>query len=346
MIKSFFKNHKVHKKITQNMDWLFIFKIPYFFILWMIFCWGMGSAYYSQSVNNYEYFSTDITLYDSLFFLGLTLLLGGININNQLDEIIYLFDWPLKDNQNYKQQLGYTYVCPNFINVKYAKTCSIICIFIGVLIITLYSFYSSVLLLFYCYLNIVLYKKYLIIDSYKRLAFKCTYILITNFLLFSSGWVYFDVNSYFFAFKYLPLFIMAALPIILINEVISFDSFSKTEKEKRYFIYNDRKIIAFISFLIMVLLYYFSYSALFYDPITSHFSIITIPFLIYAFIRAENKDYIRLFTYAILVLNILLSWTLFPFLFVAQFFIFYLSKYYYWHRFNIHFPKFVIDEKD
>ena len=120
----------------------------------------------------------------------------------------------------------------------------------------------------------------------------------------------------------------------------------KTEKEKRYFIYNDRKIIAFISFLIMGLLYCFSYSALFYDPITSHFSIITIPFLIYAFIRSEDKDYIRLFTYAILVLNILLSWTLFPFLFVAQFFIFYLSKYYYWHRFNIHFPKFVIDEKD
>ena len=89
MIKSFFKNHKVHKKITQNMDWLFIFKIPYFFILWMIFCWGMGSAYYSQSVNNYEYFSTDITLYDSLFFLGLTLLLGGININNQFSA------WPI-----------------------------------------------------------------------------------------------------------------------------------------------------------------------------------------------------------------------------------------------------------
>ena len=82
------------------------------------------------------------------------------------------------------------------------------------------------------------------------------------------------------------------------------------------------------------------------DPITSHFSIIAIPFLVYAFFRSSDKDYIRSYKYPIMVMNVLLSWTLFPFLFVAQLLVYYLSKYYYWHRFNKHFPKFVMEEND
>ena len=47
------------------------------------------------------------------FFLGLSLLLGGINIYNQLDNLDHLLEWPLLDENNYKQQLSYNYVCPN-----------------------------------------------------------------------------------------------------------------------------------------------------------------------------------------------------------------------------------------
>ena len=345
MIKTFFKENQVHKMIVPNMDWLFIFKLPNFFILLMIFCWGMGSAYYS-GINSYVYFSTDINFDQILFFVGLFSILGGINIQNQLDELTYLLDWPLSDSNDYQKKIEYTYVCPNFINIKYAKICSVTCIFIGVLIVSVYSFFTLGLLILYCYLNLFLYKHCLKVDSYKQLIFKCFFTTFSNFVLFLSGWLYFDVNSYIFAIKYTPLFVLAILPIILINEIISYDNFSKREKEKRIFIYNDRRNIAVTSLLLMSLLFFYSYYFLFTDPITSHFSIITIPFLIYTVFRSEYKDYIRSFIYPILVLNILLSWTLFPFLFVAQLIIFYLSKYYYWHRFSIHFPKFAIDEND
>jgi len=346
MIKTFFKEHKIHKKIAQNMDWIFIFNIPYFFILWMIFSWGMSTSYYSQNISNYSYFSTDITLYQFIFFLGLTLLLGGINIHNQLDDLVFLLDWSSSDSGKYKRQLKYLYVCPNFINIKPAKTCSIISVFIGLLLISMYSFFVLGLLIFYCYLNLFLYKKYIIIDSFKQLILRCFFILLSNFVLFLSGWAYFGIDYYISIIKYAPLFIMAILPIILINEVVSYNNYSNKETEHRIFINNNRKNIAFLSLLLMVSLFFCSYYSSNPDPISSHFSIITTPFLIYTFLRSSNKDYIRSFRYSIMILNILLSWTLFPFLFLAQFIIYYLSKYYYWHRFDIHFPKFIIDENE
>ena len=346
MIKFFFKEHKIHKRIVQNMDWFFIFNIPYFFILWIIFCWGMGASYYSQNISNYPYFSTDITFYQFVFFLGLTLFLGGINIYNQLDDLVFLLDWPLSDSGKYKKQLKYLYVSPNFINIKSAKIYSIISISIGVLLISVYSFFVLGLLIFYACLNLFLYKIYINIDSFKQLMLRCFFILLTNFVLFLSGWVYFAIDSYISIIKYVPLFVMTVLPIILINEVVSYNKYSNKETEDRIFIYNNRQKIAFLSLLLMILLFFYSYYFTTYDPITAHFSIITIPFLTYAFLRSSNKDYVRSFKYPIMILNILLSWTLFPFLFVAQFIIYYLSKYYYWHRFNIHFPKFVIDENE
>ena len=344
MIKAFFRDNRVHKKIVPNMDWIFLFNISYFFILWMVFCWGMGSSYYSQNLNS-NYFSVDIALYDFVFFLGLSLLLGGVNIHNQLDDLNYLLDWPLSDENNHKKQLNLYYVCPNFIKVKPAKICSIVCIFVGVLIISMYSFLTLTFLIIYCYLNLFIYKKYIVIASYKHFVLRCIFILLSHFILFLSGWVYFGLNSYISIINYIPLFLMAVLPIVLINEVISYDKYSNQEKDKRTFIFKNKKYIAFLSLLLMSLLFcvsYFVYS----DPITAHFSIINIPFLLYAFIRAKNKDYTRSIVYPIMVSNILLSWTLFPFLFVAQFVVFYLSKYYYWHRFNFHFPKFAIDENE
>ena len=66
----------------------------------------------------------------------------------------------------------------------------------------------------------------------------------------------------------------------------------------------------------------------------------------YAFFRSENKDFIRSYSYPIMTMNVLISWTLYPLLIIFQLFIYFLSKYYYWHRFDIHFPKFVVEENE
>ena len=88
--------------------------------------------------------------------------------------------------------------------------------------------------------------------------------------------------------------------------------------------------------------FYISYS-LIIDPVISHFALIILPFYIFALFRGLPKDFIRSFIYPIMVMNILLSWTFFL-IYLCLSFEFYMSKYYYWHRFDMHFPKFTIEE--
>ena len=91
---------------------------------------------------------------------------------------------------------------------------------------------------------------------------------------------------------------------MLMNEIISFDQFSNDESNNRKFIKNNKKIIALISCFIMmisfIISFYFFYPK---DPIVAHFSIITIPFLLYAVFRSENKDFIRSFRYPLMLIN-------------------------------------------
>ena len=78
-----------------------------------------------------------------------------------------------------------------------------------------------------------------------------------------------------------------------------------------------------------------------------HYSLIISPFYFFALFRSKDKDFYRAYNYPIMVMNVLISWTVYPILLVFQLFVYYFSKYYYyWHRFNFHFPKFVIEENE
>ena len=55
-----------------------------------------------------------------------------------------------------------------------------------------------------------------------------------------------------------------------------------------------------------------------------------------------EKDFQRVYTYPLAILNFFCM-TIFPYLFVLSFIVFYLTKYYNWHRFNFHFPTFLVE---
>jgi len=163
-------------------------------------------------------------------------------------------------------------------------------------------------------------------------------------LIFLSGWIYLSDVEILSILKYIPFFCLAVLPVIFINELIVIDKFSDQESENRLIIKNNKNKITLLSLVMLLSLFFISFNI--NDPILSHFSIISIPFFIYTFIRSKKKDFIRSYSYPIMIMNVLISWTLYPFLLIVQLFIYYLSKYYYWHRFNVHFPKFVIEENE
>ena len=344
MIKNFFKNHSSHKNIVKYFDFLFLFNLPYFFILFMLFVWGMSASYYSKGIKEGYYFLLSFNIIDTLFFIALFLFLSFINFKLQVDNFVIL-DWNNKDGKH-KTNLNYLYVCPNFIPFKKVEFfLSKKFILITLVPIAIFYPYLAPILISYYMLIFLFNAQLLTTYSYSTFILRCIFKLLCFYLIFLSGWVYLtSFSDLEFILKYIPFFCLTVLPIILINEVFFSDKFSDKETKNRLIIKNNKKKIAFLSLSMMIILFFISFNT--GDPILTHFSIIVIPFLLYSFFRSKNRDFIRSYSYPIMIMNILLSWTLFPFLLIFQLIVYYLSKYYYWHRFDVHFPKFTIEENE
>ena len=78
------------------------------------------------------------------------------------------------------------------------------------------------------------------------------------------------------------------------------------------------------------------------DPLATTSTICSIPFFIYALIRCQKKDILRAIRYPIFILNFF-TLTIYPILFIICGIVFYLSKYYYWHRFELHYPTCLVE---
>jgi len=340
MIKNFIKNHTIHPKIAKYLDIFFLLNPLYFSIIWMLICWGMAASYYSNLNSHLFYFSLSFVSDDFLFFLGLTLIISSINIKTQISELSFL-DWK-KNKDKFNLDLNHLYVCPNFISIKNSSKIALFLLIIGFSIIFFISLKIFSIYLIYLITSVFFNKNFSTIISFKEFILKCIFRIILFYLLFLSGWVY--NNSYDLLIINTFIFIFALIPIILIYEILLLETLSDKEKVNRQFIYDKKYLLTFLSLFIMTTLFLATFYFIFYkDPIITHYSLISIPFLCYAFFRGESRDYIRSFRYSVLIINILLSWTLYPFLGIALFCIYFISKYYYWHRFNIHFPSFSLE---
>ena len=78
------------------------------------------------------------------------------------------------------------------------------------------------------------------------------------------------------------------------------------------------------------------------DPLASTATLVSIPFFIFAFIRRMDKDVLRAIRYPIFILNFFVL-SVYPWLFIPLAITYYVSKYYYWHRFDLHYPTFLVD---
>ena len=77
------------------------------------------------------------------------------------------------------------------------------------------------------------------------------------------------------------------------------------------------------------------------DPLASTAALVSIPFFVFSVIRLFEKDVLRAIRYPILILNFF-TLSIYPWLFIPLTITFYLSKYYYWHRFDLHYPTFLV----
>ena len=338
MFKNFIKNNPVHKRIAKKFDFLFLFNLPSFFVKMMVFCLGMSLSYYHLAIHT-NYFLLNFKYIDLIYFISLFIFISLSNFYEQIGDLPKL-KWKDK-NDNYKVNLNYLYVCPNFISINKVTFLNDFKLLVLAILPILYISIESAIFLVLYYLILKKMNETKIYLTLNQFVLKCVLIYCSLYLLFVSGSLYFDNYDIIFYLNNFLLLFLCFMPIIFAYEI----KYSSFFYENNYEVITNNSRLISLACLIMLSVV-FTVSFLNNNPFLSHFSLISIPFFFYCFFRGEEKDYIRAYTYPILIANILISWTLYPLLLIFQILIYYFSKYFYWHRFNFHYPKFVIEENE
>ena len=313
MIKNFFKNHSIHKKIVPFLDELFFLSPMNYFFSWSIICVGIYLNLFLFNLSPQFLFSFNINYF--FLFFGLSSILSSIYIRKDLDR---------NDKKN---------KVLNFIKEKYSM--SKIMFFIKVLGIlgVLTLFFVS---WFNAFLGLILFFLY---KGYKyRFNNLLIYYFLEFFILFYSGWFYTKVeytNREILLSDILYIFPYFLLCYCIYKSKLLLNKYKDLE-------YSLKRYDFSVSICLLLLILSLAMGIINHDPLLSIVVITSIIFYFYSFLRSEYKDLIRSFTYPLAIFNLFLM-TIFPYLFIFHFILFYISKYYNWHRFDIHYPTFLVD---
>tara|TARA_B100000965_G_scaffold284132_1_gene242079 strand:- start:851 stop:1846 length:996 start_codon:yes stop_codon:yes gene_type:complete len=329
MIKNFFKNHTIHKKVVPKLDF-FILLIPLnFFLMWMIICVGLYIGMFIQGLS--PQFVADIDFGILFLFLGITSIMSSYYIELQLLDV--------KDNSSIY-----------FVKQKYSsKFINNFKVYLNVfgLLFLLSSFWLI------CILGLILIViNKIILNNRKNQSLLLRLILQLGvaFILSISGFIksgVLNINYEFFdlVFMYIKFIIPYMLFFISSFIILNTKDYLFSPKCLSYSsgcLSNsiNSKIISLISLILISLSILLSIKL--NDPLSSISLCVSLPFYLYVLIRGLDKDYQRIFTYPIAIINFFCM-TIFPYLFILIFSVFYLTKYYNWHRFNFHFPTFLVE---
>jgi len=304
---NFLKSHYIHKKIVLSFDYIFIYRPTLFFVIWLMVSLGMYIAYLSNNYNPQWIFKFNFKTF--LLFLSITFIMGSIFVNDSKDNL----------DDNKKRIISKITLC------------------IGLICLLLINIYNIILgLVLYLFLNFI-YCNNDIKNNFLLKSFSNTFIglilLMSGFVFICSHGSYLSLDLTSHGYKTLLLIFLSSLcylAIFFMVELFNNDSI----------LFNSRRVITFISTLI--LFFVLLISMYIGNPLLSICTISSIPFYLYALFRNDNKDIIRSIRYPIFIFNFFVA-TIFPYLAIAVITIFYLSKYYYWHRLNIHYPTFLVE---
>ena len=312
MIKNFFKNHPIHKKIVIYFDLFNLLAPLNYFLIWSMLSVGMYLGLFildqsPQFIINHHY---------KVFFLffGISTIMSSYYIDQQLVQ------------SNKRSSI-------NFIKEKYSI--NFIQKFNKYLIIS-----GIVLLFFSSWINFLLgiilfiFNKFLLKNHFNdNFILRLIHQLLVGFIISTSGLIYVLHGHQMFPMMlvYLKLIMPYLFLYIGVFIILNLKEFND---------YKTSKLLCLISSLLII--FGILLSIQFNEPLASISLIVSLPFFLYSLIRGLNKDYQRVYTYPLAILNFFCM-TIFPYLFVLSFIVFYLTKYYNWHRFNFHFPTFLVE---
>ena len=270
-----------------------------------------------------------------IVFISLSIICGATFITNQLSD-------SKSDIINKK-----LFIVDSIINNKDAQNIYKYSIYVGgILLLLSFSIYNIIIGISIFFVWDRLYNK----EPYQCknnpfLGPLCN--LLVGFLLIFSGWIAVHSNNQSLSFSYLYNFLLLIIPYLLcylsvaiITDIPDIEGDKRIQKNTFTLIYGKKTTLV-ISTLLVLLAFLISYYL--NDPLGSIITVVSFPFFLFALFRGYNKDILRAIRYPIFLLNFFL-FTIYPLLMIPMVIVYYISKYYYWHRFDIHFPALAIND--
>ncbi|MBC8311108.1 MAG: UbiA prenyltransferase family protein [Candidatus Marinimicrobia bacterium] len=273
-------------------------------------------------ISNYD-FST------FLVFLGITLICSGTFIINQIVD-------QASDEKNKK-----LFLIGQLIDVKDAQRFSHIISGLGLFFIMIGNWTLAPFGVFIYLIWGVMYNKPPF-ELKKHPIFGILTNTVIGIILFLMGWIQVaGSNNLQFG-----LLMSLMIPYVLCFSAVSLMTNIPdikgdiSESANTFSVKFGRRTTSLIATFFVIVAFYFSYQNS--DPIASTASLVSIPFFIFALIRDLDKDILRAIRYPIFLLNFFV-FAVYPWLCLSVIMIYYFSKYYYWHRFNLHYPTFLVE---
>lgn len=324
MIKNFLKFHPIHKKIVKYFDIIFLLRPSLFFPVWIMISSGMITS--SMQVDRYKIWINEFNLNTLIIFIAFTIVSGVTFIINQLYDIE-------SDDINNK-----LFLIKEKISKEYAiNLCKVLLIIAFILLLT--TGISNIIL------ASILFLFWGIFYNLKPFEYKQSpkMSIVINFsaglILFTIGWNitgHININILYFSLPYLFCFsavsMLTAIPDMLGDKKINKRTFPIK--------YGERTTILIATILVLLS---FILGLNNNDPTISTASLISLPFYIFNIFSLKLNNVLRTIRFSIFNLGFFLM-AVYPYLFIINFINFYFIKYYYWHRFDLHYPTFLIEE--
>ena len=339
MIKNFFIYHRIHKSIVPIFDKFFIVRPTLFFSIWVMLVCGMICAKTNSGNGSLWIFNFEIrTLF---LFAGITFLCASSFITNQITDIH-------SDKLNKKLKIVESLLSIEFCN-NLSKNCFLVALSCYLLLLLYDSVYFNSNFIFIDVMififSMISYFVWSILYNKEPYLFRAKPIMgllsnsLVGLLLFSIGYIFIDINFndlLFFCIPYVLAFSSVSILCCIPDMKGDVDSEYKT-----FPIFFGKKISILVACFCIFTSLIISINNK--DPLSSTAILVSCPFFLFALFRTYDKDIIRAIRYPVMILNFF-SWTFYPVLFLVSLVLFYFSKYYYWHRFNLHYPTFLIDD--
>jgi hypothetical protein len=293
------------------MDYFFLLRPTYYFNIWLLFCAGMYVLQFSHSPENIW----GLTLSSKTIFLisGITLFCSGCFIN-----------WQLTSKSNFKLQDKVSLINTKIDESK-SKIVQYALLSIGSILILISNFMVLPIIFLLIYFCTSIFNKH---NNEPHIG----NLITLSLFVFSMG----IVHQYTTAGKVIDFSdIIQIIPYILLIIIIAY-----LHQQGRDSKYSRFKLINIMSLFFCIISCLFGISI--NDPITSTASLTIIPFLIMNLIRNSEIDLLRSIRYSILIMAVFL-FSVYPQFIWISIILYFLSKYYYWHRFDFHYPKLVLE---